>query len=181
MKLLTVLSLATTILFTSNATATNLSEFKLAVIKNGVGTTDIIKSEFKQSIKSIQNEHNNTHQYELAMGLCVAHLKTTSLNKAGDACTQAINVLGTIEQPSQHMQYLKALAFSNRAIVRYIDGKIVDSHKDFVSALNLSDRDIITNNFSVFKDKLMKTSLNKLMSISSMSQTPTLTTLVKAD
>jgi hypothetical protein len=79
------------------------------------------------------------------------------------------------------MQYLKALEFNNRVIVRYIDGKIVDSHKDFVSALNLSDKDIVTNNFSVFKDKRMKTSLNKLISISTMSQTPTLTTLIKAD
>jgi hypothetical protein len=181
MKLLTALSLATTILFTSHVTATNLSEFKLAVIKNGVGTTDIIKGEFKQSIKSIQNEHNNTHQYELAMGLCVAHLKSTSLIKADSACTKAIDTLDAIKQPDQHTQYLKALAFSNRAIVKYIDGKIVDSHKDFISALNLSDRDIITSNFSVFKDKLIQTSLNKLMSVSSMSQTPTLTTLVKAD
>lgn len=161
--MLTALSLTTMMLFTSSSMATGLSEFKLAVIKNGVGSTDIIKGEFKQSIKLIKNDKANT--FENAMGLCVAHLKITSLIKADNACTNAIKILDRTEQPNRQAQYLKALALSNRAIVRYIDGKIIDSHKDFVNALGLSERDIIKNNFNVFKDKLMKISINELMSI----------------
>lgn len=181
MKMLTALSLTTMMLFTSSSMATGLSEFKLAVIKNGVGSTDIIKGEFKQSIKLIQNENDKANTFENAMGLCVAHLKITSLIKADNACTNAIKILDSTEQSNRQAQYLKALALSNRAIVRYIDGKIIDSHKDFVNALGLSERDIIKNNFNVFKDKLMKISINELMSISFKAQNPALTTLVNAD
>ena len=124
-----------------------LNGLKIAVIKDAVGTEDIIAGNYHSGLDKLATaDASSFSDYDKAMGVCVANIKLNSLTIADKACTDAIDAMKALSGRGRHGQYLKALAYSNRAIVRYLAKDNSGAMEDFTSALLIDNNDIVKGN-----------------------------------
>ena len=131
----------------------HIEGFKVAIIKDAAGTTEIVDGHFAKGIDKL-NHASETSAFDVDMGLCVANLKSEKLHAAEKACSNAVSSTEMNVGRSRHGKLLKALAHSNRGIVRYLKNDTVGAYDDFTSALLLVDNKIIADNLTYFKSTI---------------------------
>jgi len=139
-----------TLSYHANATMDESSRFKVAVIKNAPGSKLMTEGKFERSTEQLlASISKEPISFEQALGLCVAQLKLGELSLAEAACTQAIEHHKTVIGRIRQSNLLKAYAFNNRAIVRYINHDITGAQHDFSAALQLTKNDVILANLNL--------------------------------
>lgn len=132
--------------------AYKLKGLKLAVIKDAIGTDDILAGEYSSGLNKITDLNNSPlDAYDTAMGACVANIKLNELSVANQACSKAIDAISAIKGRGRHGEYLKSIAYSNRAIVRYLSEDSNGALDDLTSALLVSDNDVVKGNVLALK------------------------------
>ncbi|MCH2058510.1 MAG: hypothetical protein MK214_18260 [Thalassotalea sp.] len=133
-------------------TTPKLHGLKIAVVKDAVGSTDIVAGEYTTGLSKIDElTPKQESGYDIAMGKCVANIKLNELASANMACSQAIESINEINGHSRHIEFLKSMALSNRAIVRYLSNDRLGALDDFTSALLVNDNDIVKSNILALK------------------------------
>lgn len=122
-----------------------LNGMKIAIIKNAIGSKELIAGNYNEGLTKLSNS-SKQNEYEGAMGLCVANLKTHRYIEANIACSQAIDTINNIADDSYHNRYLKSLAYSNRGVVRYLAKDSYGALDDFTTALLVDNNDIVKKN-----------------------------------
>jgi hypothetical protein len=129
-----------------------LSGLKLAVIKDAIGSDEIVAGNYTTGLNKITDlQDKPLAAYDTAMGACVANIKLNDFSQASSACSKAIDAISAIKGRSRHNQYLKSIAYSNRAIVRYLSDDNQGALEDFTSALLVDDNSIVKNNILALK------------------------------
>jgi len=130
-----------------------LDGLKIAIIKNAVGSNEIIAGNYQLGLSKLTNSSDSALiGYETAMGLCAANIKLNELITADKACTEAIEAISALKGRGRHREFLKAIAYSNRAVVRYLDKDKGAALEDLTSALLINDSSIIKNNIIALRD-----------------------------
>ncbi|GHE86367.1 hypothetical protein [Thalassotalea profundi] len=138
-------------LLSASALASDVSsKFTVAIIKNAAGSNEIIKGDYHNGIESLSMSDTKS-SFDESMGLCVAYLQANSLADAEVACTDAITAIDTSKVKSHRSQLLKALAYSNRGIVKYFKADEYGALEDLSTALLLADDPVIINNINYLK------------------------------
>ncbi|WP_286234894.1 hypothetical protein [Thalassotalea sediminis] len=131
-----------------------LSKFKVAVIKNTAGSSELVNGNYTSGLNKLKHAQKSSHHFEIDMGLCAANLKRYKFDQAEEACSKAINNIDTHAARSREGKFIKALALSNRGIVRYLQNNNFGALDDFTSALLLSDSRVIKDNLAYFKSTM---------------------------
>lgn len=147
--LLTAMSMSS-LLITSVFASDLPSKFTVAIIKDIAGSNDIKNGDFHTGIKSLSRT-SSASKFDKSMGLCVAYLQAKSLNRAEVACTDAITAIETHHSAGHKTKLLKALAYSNRGIVKYFQEDEYGALADLSTAVKLSDDPLIVNNINYLK------------------------------
>jgi len=152
-KSLTLICFASLIFCTLTANASSPANgFKVALVKDAIGSEHIISGKYNTGIDEL-NLTNNKDDFDKQMGLCVAHIKTLKLEAAEKSCSSAIKTISSNAARSRHDKLLKALAYSNRGVVHYLDNKTNKAYQDFVKASKLTTSNIVNENLAYFKAK----------------------------
>ena len=150
----------------STTAAVSMKGFKIALVKNATGTEDIVSGNYLNGINNITEDVKKSSAFEKSMGyyessafdklmgLCVANLKMNRLEKAERACTNAIKEKSGLAGRGKHNKYLKALALSNRGIVRYQAHSPLSAIEDFTAALKLNKSQLIKSNIAALKTSI---------------------------
>lgn len=127
------------------------SPFKIAVIKDAVGSSLINQGHYMDAITAISSDDAADEMptsFEQAMGLCVANLKMARYSDAESACTTAISSLDDTAINGGKKNYLRSLAYSNRAIVRHLADNPYGAVNDFSLALKSSPNKLVYSNLA---------------------------------
>ncbi|MEW6991403.1 hypothetical protein AADZ91_12005 [Colwelliaceae bacterium 6441] len=149
----TLLLLGSSSTFAANSATT----FKVAVIKNTLGASEIVSGQYEQGINEISGKMDN---FNHAMNLCVAQIKVAQFEKAENSCSQAIDSLSVNASRGRHGKLLKALAYSNRGIARHINGKNKKAYDDFLMAKSFSNNPLIIDNITYFNSSINEATFN---------------------
>lgn len=141
----------------TNAIASDdVANYKLAVIKETVGSSEIINGKSATGIAALQSAPSTDSAFNISMGLCVGQLKALKFVEAEKSCTKAVNNSEINATRGRHGKLLKAFALSNRAVVRIFKDNNVGAFDDFTSALLLTNNKIISDNLTHFKTTIAK-------------------------
>ena len=124
-------------------------KFKIAVVKDTLGADKIIAGDYISGMKDL--EMNEKINFNRAMNLCAAQIKTYKFSKAEESCTKAIGSLSVKASRGRHGKLLKALAYSNRSIAKHLSNNSYSAYEDLLTAKSLSENEIIINNMAYFK------------------------------
>ncbi|GLX79431.1 hypothetical protein tinsulaeT_27710 [Thalassotalea insulae] len=142
---------ATILLCTSSAIAnTNNENFTVAVIQDAVGSENLIAGNYHQGLTDLSSKVSSD-RFARLMGYCVAHIKTYKLAAAESSCTSAISALSSNAARGRKGKELKALAYSNRGIARFLNDDNLSAYEDFSTAKALSSNKIVIDNIRYFK------------------------------
>ncbi len=157
-KLVSTTLPAALVLCSASALASSSFEgLKVAVIKNAVGSSNVVAGDYHQVIRESEQKSTTADEFSTTMSLCAAHIKTYKLEAAERSCSDAIEFIPAKATRGRHGKLLKALAYSNRGIARYLNKNHDGAFEDFVKATSISDDKIITDNVEYFKSALIKT------------------------
>lgn len=135
-------------------------KFKVAVVKDSLGADKIVAGDYSDGMKDIEMiEKINFNQ---AMNLCAAQIKTYRFKKAEESCTKAIDSLSVNASRGRHGKLLKALAYSNRSIAKHLNNESYSAYEDLLTAKSLSENAIILDNIAYFKSSTSMTSSDDL-------------------
>ncbi|XQW84289.1 hypothetical protein ACOYR1_14280 [Thalassotalea piscium] len=154
--LLSAIGLSTVLLSSAYASETS-TKFTVAIIKGAAGSNEIKDGNYHIGLESL-SAASTTSSFDKNMGLCVAHLQAKSFTNAEVACTEAITVIDTNKAKGPRAKLLKALAYSNRGIVKYFQDDEYGALADLSSALLLADDPVIVNNINYLKSTESKKS-----------------------
>ncbi|MDO6446605.1 hypothetical protein Q4493_12545 [Colwellia sp. 1_MG-2023] len=127
----------------------SVEKFKVAVVKDTTGADKIIAGEYTDGMKAI--EMHKKIDYNHAMNLCAAQIKTFKFEKAEESCTKAIDSMSANATRGRHGKLLKALAYSNRSIAKHLNNESYSAYEDLLTAKSLSENAIILDNIAYFK------------------------------
>ncbi|WP_440875207.1 hypothetical protein [Thalassotalea sp. PLHSN55] len=129
-------------LFCSHAAHAETTEkkFKIAKIDNYQLASMLENDRLKSLIVSFE-QHNN---------LCIENLVNGEFALAKPDCNLAIKNIESMPLHDQHYKYLKALAYSNRAIVNYFMNEMTLAQADFTKAKRLKNNSVIRHNRAYF-------------------------------
>lgn len=133
--------------------------FKVAVVKNTTGVAEIKNGDYQEGINAIaSNTMDSNTKFNDTLNLCAAKLKLGEYTAAETACSNAITVISKAEI-TEHNNYLKSIAYSNRGIVRHYLTNKAGSFADFNQALSLDDNKVVRANVKALKHALLKSEL----------------------
>lgn len=141
--------IATLALSSSIAAIADEAKFKIAIVKNTIGS---------------HSPHVLT--FNKNMGLCASFTQAKKSNESELACTAAITSIKSIEGSNKKIKYLESLSYSNRGISRYLDNNLSGATNDLITAV-LIDSNAITrgnlkliNQHSFLADSMSSTELS---------------------
>ncbi|WP_448211295.1 hypothetical protein [Colwellia sp. MEBiC06753] len=150
---------ANTVVANTMDSSTSLRGLKVAIVKDAIGTQDIVSGDYRSGLNKIASTTARVASpYDQAMGACVANIKLKKLAQANSDCSQAINAIDEVSGRSRQKEFLKSMAYSNRAIVRYLAQDNIGALDDLTSALLVDDNEIVKSNIMAFKHINAKTS-----------------------
>lgn len=133
----------------STFAADSVEKFKVAVVKDTLGADKIIAGDYATGMKDIEMTEKTNFNH--AMNLCAAQIKTYKFSKAEESCTKAIDSLSVNASRGRHGKLLKALAYSNRSIAKHLNNESYSAYEDLLTAKSLSENSIIMDNMAYFK------------------------------
>jgi len=149
----TTLPASLLIFCTASFASNTIHGFKVAVAKGAVGSSNVVSGEYHQGIAKL-NSDDNSSSFDNLITLCAAQIKTLKLEAAESSCSSALSALSTNATRGRHGKLLKALAYSNRGIARYLNDDDSGAYKDFVIASNLTNNKIVSENLQYLESKL---------------------------
>ncbi|WP_286269775.1 tetratricopeptide repeat protein [Thalassotalea hakodatensis] len=156
----TLLSLSmASMLATASPSETTLEKFKIAVIKDTTGSSELMQGDYTSGMHKLTSAKESSTGFDIDMGLCAANLKHLKFEQAEEACSDAIEGIDAHAARSREGKFIKALALSNRGIVRYLQDDSYGALEDFSSALLLSDSKVIKDNLAYLKVSMSKRTL----------------------
>ena len=136
------------------------SAFKIAIVKNAVGTDDILDGNYNESLTRLNAVSLTSEDaFDKAMGVCVANLKMGKYEVAEKACSTAIIHIEATGNDYRHTRYLKSIAYSNRGIVNHFLGSKADAFSDFNAALSYDANDVVMENLKALNIASLKKEL----------------------
>lgn len=127
--------------------------FKVAVIRDAIGTKGIVKGDYETSISDLTIKESD---FEVQMGLCVANMKLGKYELADTACTKAIEYISSDELNTSRAVYLASIAYSNRGIVKHYLNDKAAAFKDFNMALSFDSNDVVLTNLKALNIATLK-------------------------
>lgn len=137
------------VLTSSVAALAKDATFKIAVVKDAIGTKNIIAGDLTTSINQLTNTVKAENTFDNNMGLCVAYLQNKSIEKSESACTAAINSTKSMSLRNERAVYLKSLSYSNRGISRFLNHNFSGALEDLTIALSIDSNPITENNLKL--------------------------------
>ncbi|MDJ0699386.1 MAG: hypothetical protein QNJ07_05975 [Woeseiaceae bacterium] len=132
-----VLAFAGLVVMSGSASAEdNKSAYSMAVIIDAAEGRDVRKGKYEQAIAKLTEAKRNRTDDEFARStnLCVAYTKTGELEKAEIACDQAVMLYADNRfEPERY----RALALSNRGVLRAVKGDVELARADFEAATEI--------------------------------------------
>lgn len=156
---LSLITVTATVLTISSAYAASKMEalnntFKVAIIKDAPGAKEFAAGRYQDAIISINaGNKKSTSAFDRSMGLCVAHMKISEFSTAKENCSDAIAVLSKLNKSNHRAKYLTSIAYSNRAIVNYLNGDNSAAAIDFSQALLFDTNKVVKHNLSLLTNK----------------------------
>lgn len=127
--------------------------FQVAVIKNAVGSTAIVKGEYEKSISDLTTTDS---AFETQLGLCAANVKLGKYKLADIACSKAIEYISTEQVKTSRSAFLASIAYSNRGIVKHYLRDKVGAFKDFNMALSFDANNVVLMNLKALNVATLK-------------------------
>jgi hypothetical protein len=147
-------TLITTTAFASSVSADeNDSSFKLAIVKDYLGSRSIALGHYVKGINYLTRKNTDNTSFESKMGLCTAYIKISNVDKSESACTSAINDLKSIKTDNKQVTYIKSVSYSNRGVSRYLNNDIAGAIDDLTTAVLIDSNPITTHNLKLAKYK----------------------------
>jgi len=129
----------------------NENTFKLAIIKDYLGSREIVNGNFTKSIAYLTRKNADNSSFELNMGLCTSYIKTHNINHSESACTAAITDLQSITADNKQVTYLKSVSYSNRGVARYLKDDFTGAIEDLITAISIDSNSITEHNLLLVK------------------------------
>ncbi|WP_371373539.1 hypothetical protein [Thalassotalea aquiviva] len=165
-RLIMVLSLSTLGLSFSSYASLNPSgqdtmahldaDFKVAVIRSAVTADEIEQGHYQKVVQKIFSSLDHTSDANDQISLCAVWLKQGEYEKADAACTNAINLLDAMDQSQARLDYVKSIAYSNRAIVRFYLSQRQAAFSDVNSALLFDQNTVVMANLRALNLAVLK-------------------------
>ncbi len=146
--------LASIALMTTTATFAKEIPLQVAIVKNSIGSNDILSGKFTSGISKLIDKNNPRISYDVNTGLCVAYLKTNKLDKAETSCTAAIKSIESSKVMNSLSDFHKSISYNNRAISRYLNNNITGAIEDMKTASLLDNNDIVKKNTDLLMAKI---------------------------
>lgn len=119
---------------------------QVAIVKDSLASQNILSGDFEKSIKRLTHKKRSSSAYEKNMGLCVAYLKSNNSEQSESSCTTAIESLSSINTKNSRALYLKAIAYSNRGVARYLNDDLTGAIDDLTIAKSIDENSITKGN-----------------------------------
>jgi tetratricopeptide (TPR) repeat protein len=120
------------------------SNYVMNVIDNKAQGEQVISGEYEQAIENIiAQARERRNRFAESNNLCVAYAKTNELQKAVQACDEAVQktrMPGAVGYYDYRRKEDHSVALSNRGVVRAVSGDIEGARQDFVLALQMNSR-----------------------------------------
>jgi len=153
-------------LTSSVSAVANENTFKLAIIKDYLGSREIVDGDFTKSIAYLTRKNADKSSFELNMGLCTSYIKTHDINHSESACTAAITDLQSIKTNNKQVTYLQSVSYSNRGVARYLKNDFTGALEDLTTAISIDSNSITENNLTLAKRKLSADTRDNMAGIS---------------
>ena len=138
----------------------NTPSFKVAVIENTQGNTELLTGKFSQGVAKLAAKDQSQQSFNISTGLCVAYLKSDLNEQAESACSLAIKQIESQPNQSPSKKYLTSLSYSNRGISRYVQDDVYGALDDLTTAIIIDNNPITQGNLKAAKQYLLKGSTN---------------------
>ncbi len=155
-----------TLVSTTAVAANSVNGMRIAVIKDALGSDEIINGDYATAMTRITTA-KNTDDYENTMGLCVANIKLEEWKLATQACTKSIEVLQPMLASNGRAKYLMSVTYSNRAIAKYLANDTHGALDDLSTAILIDDNKLVKNNLLQLKYSLASISMDNIETLSS--------------
>lgn len=132
-----------TLLIASGAQADDTrAAYVMSVIADQAHGERMLSGDYLQAIDFINSPGEKRHGFAASNNLCVAYTKTHELEKAGQACANALRLSRKVAGAWHYPYGVRgdhALALSNRGVIRAITGDAEGARSDFEQAIKLND------------------------------------------
>jgi hypothetical protein len=153
--------LATLTFISPTLVSASETALRVAVIKDSIASHNILSGDWNTSIIKLSRRNMAHNTFERYMGLCVAYLKNKNNDRSEVACTTAIESLTSANLKNDHTLYLKAIAYSNRGVARYLKNDLTGAISDLSVAKSMNNNSITEGNFE-FIERIYSEVNNKI-------------------
>ncbi len=132
------------------AAAGEAESYRLAAIKDTAYGSLILREQFDTAIERLERrERKGIYGFYTATNLCVAYLKTASLENAAESCALAVDTIedvmadrsrGDADPALYSVRRFLALALSNRGVMHAVSGRDAEAQADFEAARAIESR-----------------------------------------
>ncbi|SET62573.1 tetratricopeptide repeat protein [Thalassotalea agarivorans] len=133
--------------YTASANSDNL---KVAVFSDNPGTKKIVAGNYEKGLEEVSNA-SESNEIAIATANCVANIKLNQFEQAKSHCDQAVSLSEATGGRSRKDQYVKAVTYSNRAILHYLNNDRVAAIDDLTDAMHIQENDVTKHNLSVIQ------------------------------
>lgn len=132
-----------------------LNGLRIAVVKDALGSRELSTGDYSTAANMLTKTSTTPQaSYEKSMGLCVAYIKLEQHDAANIACSDAITSLDSVKTSKSQAKYLTSIAYSNRAIAKYLAKDNQGALEDMTEALLIDNNTIVKGNLVSMKGKL---------------------------
>ncbi len=145
-----ILTMITLVLGAGTAAAGEAESYRLAAIKDTAYGSLILREQFDTAIERLERrDRKGIHGFYTATNLCVAYVKTASLENAAASCALAVDTIEGVlaarsradTAPELHsVRRFLALALSNRGVMHAVSGRDAEAQADFEAARDIESR-----------------------------------------
>lgn len=148
------------------ANADTQQPYVMTVIADKAEGRKVIAGDYAEAIAEITApEARQRNSFAVSNNLCVAYTKANDLSSAGQACADALRASRTVANAwyeSDRKRGDRALALSNRGVIRAIRGDLDGARSDFERAVRLND------SLTAAADNLARLERQKTQTVSSL-------------
>jgi hypothetical protein len=121
--------------------------FEMSVVKGQAHGSDVIAGAYDAAIDDItSDERLRKNSFAVANNLCVAYTMTMEFEKAEQACDAALSARSRVHGSAQWYTTIpmrnklrdKAVALSNRGVLRAVSGDAKGAREDFTQSLDIA-------------------------------------------
>jgi hypothetical protein len=145
-----ILTTIALVLGAASAAAGEVESYRVAAIKDTAYGNLILREEFDTAIERLERrDRKGMAGFYTATNLCVAYIKTASLESAEASCALAVDTIEAVlasrvstdtESELKSVRRFLALALSNRGVMHAVTGRDAEAQADFEAARSIESR-----------------------------------------